>query len=423
MRLFDRRLGLQKQADGWRRRSNVIRTHLSHSKTFSGQEREPCLDDQDNSLLLEEARDLKEKLQAIEKEDKSLDEQIDRLATELPNLTSDGTPRGNNANATGYINENLREGITSSDPLERSHVRLGAEYDLLDFSNAATISGWGWYYSKNEADMLEDALVQYAKYIAMKHGFSRVSPPSMVYSHIVGACGFQPRDQGGEQQVYSIQQSKSDIVKDTPSHSLAGTAEIPFAGMHANKILESTDLPLRVVGSSRCYRAEAGARGVKTKGLYRVHEFTKVEMFAWTAPGAELDMFNAMIEVQKEVLQSLGLYCRILEMPSTDLGASAFRKVDIEAYFPSRAEVDGGWGEVTSTSICTDYQTRRLNTRVRGSDNKITFPSTVNGTAVAVPRILAALLEYGWSKEEDCIKIPEVLWSWMHGVQNIKKHR
>ncbi|KAL9627468.1 MAG: hypothetical protein Q9164_007599 [Protoblastenia rupestris] len=247
----------------------------------------------------------------------------------------------------------------------------------------------------------------------------------MIYSGIGIACGFRPRDQNGEQQVYSIQQSERDIEKGKPSHSLAGTAEIPFAGMYANKIMDHKSMPVRVVGSSRCYRAEAGARGRETRGLYRVHEFTKVEMFAWTLPGEETAVFEDMVAVQKKIIQSLDLPFRHLEMPTHDLGAAAYRKQDIEVFFPSRKDLNGGWGEVTSTSICTDYQTRRLNTRVKmplGAETKLAFPSTVNGTAMAVPRVLAAILENGWDGEE-VVRIPEVLWPWMDGQKIIGKRK
>jgi seryl-tRNA synthetase len=194
--------------------------------------------------------------------------------------------------------------------------------------------------------------------------------------------------------------------------------------MKANTTLEEADLPMKRVGVSRCYRAEAGARGVDTKGLYRVHEFTKVEMFAWTLPStaASTEVFHEMVSIQTEILESLGLHCRILEMPTADLGASAARKRDIEAFFPSRREKDNGWGEVTSASTCTDYQARRLATRLdmRSLGGKIAFPYTVNGTAVAVPRVLAAILENGWDEWKTEVNVPEVLWPWMDGVKIIR---
>ncbi|MCJ1457246.1 Serine--tRNA ligase, mitochondrial [Mycoblastus sanguinarius] len=426
VKLFDEWLQSQKNARGLREQSNVIRTKLSHAKTFSGLEAgAQDVDGQEREKLLDEARELKDALSSSESHEARLNEEIEGLAAALPNLTSDSTPRGGESMVVGYLNEHPNPSSTSYDRTWRNHVHIGNEFDLLDFAGAATTSGWGWYYLKNEAALLEQALVQYAIRVAREHGFTVISPPSMVYSHIAVACGFRPRDQSGEQQVYNIQQNERNQEKDKPSHSLSGTAEIPLAGMRANETIDQADLPIRVVGSSRCYRAEAGARGAETKGLYRVHEFTKVEMFAWTSKGDEEEIFNSMLAIQKQILKNLGLYCRILEMPSTDLGASAVRKQDIEAFFPSRRD-KGGWGEVTSASICTDYQTRRLATRLKypaGSQIKTDFPSTVNGTAVAIPRVIAALLENGWDKKEMCVRVPEVLWPWMHGIQTIRKKR
>jgi len=344
------------------------------------------------------------------------------LAAALPNLTSDETPRGDVPTVVGYINNHPEPRGFSSDRVWRSHVHIGSELNLLDFSSAATTSGWGWYYLLNEAALLEQALIQYSLSVAMSYGWRIVSPPTMIYSHISSACGFQPRDQNGEQQVYSIAQAPSDVGK-KPEYSLAGTAEIPLAAMKANQTIIEDELPLKHVAVSRCYRAEAGARGVDTKGLYRVHEFTKVEMFAFTSPSlsSSTTIFDEMLSIQTRILTSLNLHCRILEMPSTDLGASASRKRDIEAFFPSRRDKDEGWGEVTSTSICTDYQTRRLGTKLaeKSKGGKMGFPWTVNGTALAVPRVLAAVLENGWDEEESVVRVPECLWPWMGGVKVI----
>ncbi|KAJ9149259.1 hypothetical protein NKR23_g4468, partial [Pleurostoma richardsiae] len=212
----------------------------------------------------------------------------------------------------------------------------------------------------------------------------------------------------------------ADAERGRPELCLAGTAEIPLAALKADATIDEGELPLRRVGVSRSYRAEAGARGADTKGLYRVHEFTKVELFAWTAPdeGAADELFDEVVDMQTEILQSLGLHCRVLEMPTADLGASAYRKVDIEAFFPSRRDRGGGWGEVTSASICTDYQSRRLATRARVG-GRLAYPWTLNGTAVAVPRVLAAILENGWDESEMTVRIPEVLRPWMDGREKI----
>ncbi|KAL9614002.1 MAG: hypothetical protein Q9167_001482 [Letrouitia subvulpina] len=428
IKLFESWKELQKQGRRLRERNNEIRTKLSHAKTFSGRDAEKEQEEPEAAdSLLEEAKELKAKITEIEIREGQYTREIEYLAADLPNLTSSETPLGNEARVVGYINEHLQPDLSCQDGAWRSHVHIGNEFDLLDFTGAATTTGWGWYYLKNEAALLEQALVQYALRVAMNYGFSVISPPSIVYSHIAGACGFQPRDQGDEQQSYLLQQSEKNLATGKPQLSLAGTAEVPFASMRANVVMEERDLPLLVAGSSRCYRAEAGSRGVDTKGLYRVHEFTKVELFAWTLKEDENSSFQRMLNVQKEILRSLGLRCRILEMPSVDLGASAVRKQDVEAFFPSRVEKSDGWGEVTSTSICTDYQTRRLATRVKitppNMQSRLDFPSTVNGTALAVPRVIAALLENGWNEKEMSISIPEVLRPWMNGINVIKKHR
>ncbi|KAL8897541.1 MAG: hypothetical protein Q9207_007172 [Kuettlingeria erythrocarpa] len=420
---------IQRNSRTLREKNNDIRTKLSHAKTFSGIEPSDAgKPSQDDGDLLRQARDLKAELQKIEAQEDVLNERMEYLAMNLPNLTSKETPIGAEPRLLGYIREPPQHPTTTHDLTWRNHVHIGTEFDLLDFSSAGTTSGWGWYFLKNQGALLEHALTQYAIKVAANHGFSVVSPPSIVYSHIANACGFLPRDQGGEQQTYAIAQKEEDTQSSTglernPGKSLAGTAEIPFAGMKANTVLNETQLPLQIVGASRCYRAEAGARGAETKGLYRVHEFTKVEMFAWTRGGGEQVAFDSMLAVQKEILETLGLYCRILEMPSQDLSASAIRKVDIEAFFPSRRGNNEGWGEVTSASICTDYQTRRLNTRLKpaGKTLKSEFPSTVNGTALAVPRVLAAILENGWNEGEKCVKIPPVLHPWMHEEREIRK--
>ncbi len=376
--------------------------------------------------LIQKAKALKPKIREIEEQEESITEEIQTLAMDQPNLSSTSTPVGEEVKVVGFINGELQPPAVT-----KSHVEIGQELGILDFSSANQTSGWGWYFLVGDGAMLEQALVQYALQVARSRGWKAVAPPSLVYSHIAAACGFQPRDQNGEQQIYAIEQSEKDKAK--PQLALAGTAEIPLAGMRANQTLKEEELPLKVVGISRCYRAEAGARGADTKGLYRVHEFTKVEMFAWTTPDSTEEehfeeatssssgtLFEEMLSIQEEILTNLGLRCRILEMPTTDLGASATRKRDIEAFFPSRIEKDEGWGEVTSTSMCTDYQSRRLLTRMRVKDGKQLFPYTLNGTALAVPRVLAAILENHWNEAERIVTVPEVLRMYLGGQDKIQ---
>ncbi|KAG9234178.1 seryl-tRNA synthetase-like protein [Amylocarpus encephaloides] len=423
--LFDEWNTCQQNARSHRERNNQVKSQIANPRAPQDEDSDwvQRLKGHTREELLKEAKYLKEKISYIEEKESALSVEVESLAASIPNLTSAETPRGDDPIVVGYINAHPEPDPASSRRVWRSHVHIGQKLQLLDFASASTTTGWGWYYLLNEAAQLEQALVQYALSAARKRKWGTVSPPSMVYSHIAAACGFQPRDQNGEQQVYSIQQNSKDVgVK--PELSLSGTAEIPLAGMKANTTLDEAELPLKRVGVSRCYRAEAGARGVDTKGLYRVHEFTKVEMFAWTLPSKEASsaVFDEMLQIQTEILTSLGLHCRILEMPSTDLGASATRKRDIEAFFPSRRAKDEGWGEVTSVSMCTDYQTRRLATKVKVKSlgGKPAFLYTVNGTALAVPRVIAAVLENGWNEEKGEVAIPECLWPWMDGVKVIK---
>ncbi|KAH9893736.1 seryl-tRNA synthetase [Xylariomycetidae sp. FL2044] len=455
----------QREARGLRERNNALRRQIANPTSVQHEDEESNISaatitsvtgdlsgadikTMAKEQLLAEARALKSQLATIEADEARLTTEMENLALLIPNLTSPETPRGDEPRVLSYINDHPTKSPStsaskspSSDPSDRvwrSHVHIGSELGIMDFGAAATTSGWGWYFLLDEGAELEAALIAYAlAAVTRTPGWTRVAPPSVVYSHMAAACGFQPRDAHGEQQVYTLTQSASDARRGRPELCLAGTAEIPLAGMRADTVLEASDLPLKHVGVSRCYRAEAGARGAETKGLYRVHEFSKVEMFAWTRPSADEagEVFDEMVDLQTEILASLGLRCRVLEMPASDLGASATRKVDIEAHFPSRAGLNsGGWGEVTSASVCTDYQARRLATRVRTEDgggggggvnsSKTAFPYTLNGTALAVPRVLAAVLENGWDEGEMAVTIPEVLRPWMGGKERIEmKHR
>jgi seryl-tRNA synthetase len=418
----------QHQKDGryMRERSNLVRKHIANPATTRGDE-DPATQefrDMTKEQLIEEGKALKQKLSSIEESEDRLTAEIESLALAIPNLTSEQTPHGDEALLLSYINDHPEPLPAESDRVWRSHVHIGSELGLLDFAAAAGSSGWGWYYLLDDGARLEQALTNFALDVTTKHGWRQVTPPSIVYGHIAAACGFQPRDQNGEEQIYSLTQSAEDRARGVPGLVLAGTAEIPLAGMRADSVMDESELPVKRVGVSRCYRAEAGARGVDTKGLYRVHEFNKVEMFAWTEPNlsSTTDIFDEVLDIQTEILEMLGLHCRVLEMPTSDLGASAARKCDIETFFPSRRDRDGGWGEVTSTSICTDYQTRRLNTRFK-RDGKMFYPYTVNGTALAVPRIIAALLENGWDESEMRVKLPECLWEAMGKDSIGLKHR
>ncbi|GAV27128.1 hypothetical protein PMKS-000589 [Pichia membranifaciens] len=289
-----------------------------------------------------------------------------------------------------------------SDP-KFDHKEIMEHLGLVNFSQATKVSGRGWYYLIGDGALLEQALIQYALKKARQAGFVMVLPPSIVRTEVTNACGFMPRDTSNERQVYELQ--NEDLC-------LTGTAEIPLAALYANHEFKSADVPLDLVGLSRSYRAEAGAAGRDTRGLYRVHEFTKVELFSWTFPDEKqsMDKFDRIVNFQKEFIKSLGLTARVLIMPHDDLGAPAYKKIDIEVLMPGR----GTWGEVSSTSNCLDFQSRRLNTKVRNpEDNKLKFAHTLNGTACAVPRVVLAIIENFYDPATDSIHIPEVLRPYM----------
>lgn len=458
LELTQRRAKLQHDTRSHRQRNNALERQIQAARAVakpnsSLHEDAPNASDthMGNNLqdLLAAAKALKAEISEAADAEGRIQDTLHDLALSLPNLSSTHTPPGTAFDTVSTVASHPGA-LTRAG---RSHVDIGLTLDVLDFAGAATTSGWGWYFLKNGAALLEQALVHFALSTLAVRGWTVVSPPSVVYAHVAAACGFQPRDANGEQQIYALAQADKDRAK--PPLVLAATAEIPLASMMAARTLDEARLPLRCVAASRCYRAEAGARGVDTKGLYRVHEFTKVEMFAWTLPdtdatgvegggfttnsdasaandsgGHTTSVFEEMLAAQRQIVSALGLSYRELEMPAADLGASASRKRDIEVFFPSRfreadaaagREADEGWGEVTSTSICTDYQARRLATRVRRRDGQLDWPHTVNGTALAVPRVLAAILETGWDEESQTVRIPKCLWPWMMGMQVIAK--
>lgn len=280
----------------------------------------------------------------------------------------------------------------------RDHVTIGEKFKLLDISSGTSVSQQGQVFLTGYGALLQQALINYAISKCMQFKFTLVSPPSMVQKEFAYACGFQPRDEEASQ-IYNIENT---------SLCLSGTAEIPLAAQLANTRI--SDLPLMHAGLSRSYRAEAGARGQESRGLYRVHEFDKVEMFVWCNPTIEESekWLEELLGFQKQILEpiltDLEIPYRVLEIAPDDLGAPAYKKYDIEAWMPGR----GQWGELTSASNCLDFQSRRLNTKTVRHE----YVHTLNATALAVPRVIVAILENGYIPEVG-IKIPRVLQEYM----------
>lgn len=335
------------------------------------------------------SKELKEQYRKVSDEVKAQQLLTHRLLASIPNLLPENCAL---ENKTVYQSP----GGTAADG-SRDHLEIGRKLGILDVAAGSTVSLPGQAYLIGEGARLEQALINYALDVCADLGFQLVSPPSMVRREFAEACGFQPRDEAS--QIYGIESSEM---------CLSGTAEIPLAAQLANKKLDH--LPLMHAGHSRSYRAEAGARGQESRGLYRLHEFSKVEMFVWCEPDAAQSQLwlERLLQYQQKILEpilvDLGIPFRVLNIAPDDLGAPAYQKFDIEAWMPGR----GTWGELTSCSNCLDYQSRRLFTK--NSDGK--YVHTLNATALAAPRVILAIIESGYEKGLG-VRIPKALQPYM----------
>ena len=372
------------EVEAVRRRQNEVAQSV-------GKEKDPA----QRAELVTEGKRLKEQVVGHEEQLKGIEAELKLKLSRVPNLTHPDAPIG----ATEDLSKELRRVGTprTFDVRPKDHVEIGKALDLIDFESGGRVAGTGFYFLKNDAVLLDLALQQFALSTAIRHGFTPIVTPDLARTTILEGIGFNPR--GAETQVYSVE--NSDLC-------LIGTAEITLGGMHADEILAEKALPLKYVGLSHCFRTEAGAAGRASKGLYRVHQFTKVEMFAYTTPEASGAMHAELLGIEEEIFSALGVPYRVLDICSGDLGGPAYRKFDIEAWMPGRGE-GGEYGEVTSASDCTDYQSRRLNIRYRPEGSKGTrFVHTLNGTAVAISRALIAVLE-NYQRADSLVDVPEVL--------------
>ena len=346
-----------------------------------------------------EGRRLREEVSAFEAKLAEIVADADSILRTIPNLTHPAAPVGGEDAAV-----EIRRGrtpVASFDFKPLDHVELGERLRLLDFEAGAKVAGHGFYFLANDAVLLELALQRYAVELLMRRGFTVMTTPDLARDSILEGTGFMPR--GPETQIYSV--NDSDL-------SLIATAEITLGGAMHERIFEADELPLKLCGISHCFRTEAGAHGRATRGLYRVHQFTKVEMFAFTTPEQSAAMHDSLLELECRLFDGLGIPYRVIDTASGDLGGPAYRKFDLEAWMPGRGEA-GEWGEVTSTSNCTDYQSRRLGLRYRKPGEKGTqFVHTLNGTAVAISRALIAILE-NHQNADGTVTVPEPLVAWM----------
>ncbi|KKR08246.1 MAG: Serine-tRNA ligase [Parcubacteria group bacterium GW2011_GWC2_39_14] len=361
--------------------------------------------DETREQLRLEMTSLKQHLAVFKEELAVLEKAYLEEMLRIPNLAASDVPQGKDEASNLPIKH---VGTPRQFDFQKlDHVELGRRLDILDFVAAAKVAGAKFYYLKNEAVLLELGLIRYALDLAMKYGFTPVTTPELARDEIISASGFSPR--GPESQIYSLTEG---------ALSLIGTSEITIGGYMANTVIAEENLPIRISGVSHCFRTEAGSSGRESKGLYRVHQFSKVEIYQFVRPDQSAAAHEELLSIEEEFYQALKLPYRVLLMCKGDLGTPAYKKYDIEAWMPFIGE-SGGYGEVTSASNCTDFQARRLKTRFKNkTTGKTEFVHTLNGTVVAVTRTMLAILENN-QQADGSVLIPEILQPYT-GLQVIR---
>ncbi len=388
LKLRNKRSELIAQVDATRREQNEVSAQIPKEK-----------DPQQKQTLIARGKELRQVVAQREADLKELEATLRAEQSRIPNMTHPAAPVGRLDTDNKVIRTWGTKPAFDFKPLD--HVALAEKHDLIDLDAGARVAGHGFYFLKNEAVLLELALVQYAMQKLLAEGFTLHTTPDLARDEVLEGIGFNPR--GPETQIYSVQ--GTDL-------SLVATAEITLGGSLRDQVLEGQKLPILAAGLSHCFRTEAGAHGKATRGIYRVHQFTKVEMFAFTRPDQSEAVHEKIVRVEEEIFQGLKIPYQVIDTCTGDLGGPAYRKFDLEAWMPGRGE-NGEFGEVTSASNCTDYQARRLGTRFKTPDAKGTqFVHTLNGTAVAVTRAIIAILE-NYQQADGSIVIPEVLRPWV----------
>jgi seryl-tRNA synthetase len=341
--------------------------------------------------LTKKGTELSDNIASLTTKQEEIKKLADKAMSSISNLVHKDAPIGEEKDfkvveTIGKPREFNAEGIKIKD-----HVELGEELKLIDLERGAKVSGSRFYYLVGDGALLELALVNFAIDIAQNHGFIPVIPPALVKPAAMEGTGFLGQ---AAENVYRLEQDDMYLV---------GTSEVPLAAMHMDEILDNKELPIKYAGYSPCYRREAGSHGKDTRGIFRVHWFDKVEMFIFSNIEDADKIHTELLEIEKEILTKLELPFRVIDVATGDLGSSAARKFDCEAWIPSSNE----YRELTSTSNCTEFQARRLKIRTRVGD-KTNYVATLNGTLLAVTRTIVALLE-NHQQKDGSINIPKAL--------------
>jgi len=360
---------------------------------------------------MEEMKKIGEEIKSLEEKQEPLEGEMRTMLMRVPNMTHPEVHVSDNEDdnpVVGNFGEATKFTFTPKD-----HIELSEDLDLIDFDRATKVSGAKFYYLKNELAFFEFALIQYALETVTKHGFTPVITSDLAKKDVLEGLGFNPR--GESTQIYNIE--NSDLC-------LIGTAEITMGGLHMNETFKEEDLPKKYVAVSHCFRTEAGAYSKFSKGIFRVHQFTKIEMFQYVTPDKSEAAHKDLLSIEREIFEGLNIPFRVVDHCTADLGGPAIRTYDLEAWMPGKPSKDGemgDWAEITSTSNCTDYQARGLNIKFKNKDGKSEFVHMLNGTAIAITRAMIAILE-NYQQADGTIIIPEKLRKYIPGnLEIIKK--
>ena len=348
--------------------------------------------------LIAEGKEIKAKLAGLEEELSEAESKLNTLVKTVPNVIFDDVPLGGEECSVEVKKwgENHEKGV--------DHLDYAVSRDWVDFERGAKVAGAKFYYLKGELALLENALLQYGLSKVLEHGFTYMTVPDMVSSRVLEGCGFNPR---------TSEQSDEYYIEGEDLAMIA-TAEMPLTGYHMDEIIDEDKLPLLYAGYSACFRKEAGTYGKYTRGLFRVHQFNKLEMYVFCLPEQSKEIHEKILQIEEEIWQGLGIPYHIINIAAGDLGAPAAKKYDMEYWSP----VNQKYQEITSCSNCTDFQARACNVRVRRKDGTVEFVHTLNGTAIPLARALVVLLE-NYAEEGGKLKVPEVLRPYLNNKEEI----
>lgn len=380
----DDRRAVLKEVESLRREKNELSAQMKNGKP--------------NPELIEKAKKIKENLSEKEDSLKSLEENLKNSLKSVPNIIFDDVPLGGEEDSVEVKRwgENKSEGV--------DHLDYATSRGWVDFERGAKVAGAKFYYLKDELALLENALIQFGIQKVVENGFHFMTVPDLVSSKILEGCGFNPRtsDQSDE---YYIE--GEDLA-------LIATAEMPLTGFHMDEIIDEKDLPLCYAGLSACFRKEAGSYGKFTRGLFRVHQFNKLEMYVFCLPEKSKEMHEKILSIEESIWQDLNIPYHVVNIAAGDLGSPAAKKYDIEYWSP----VDQKYRELTSCSNCTDFQARSLNIRVRRESGEVETLHTLNGTAVSLARTLVAVIE-NYAEKDGLLTVPEVLKPYLMNKEKI----